>query len=419
MAYFSGLLQRPLSTAAVVAVAAVSTTTDFSNPKSDPNPNYVPNPNSIPNPNSQPLPTFTTTNLSHLTQNPPKSSNLFTNFSSPVASLPVIQSIYHYAKISSPKPIQTQNIQNISLSNSETMYKWHLPDPHSYQTSQSKPVKSNTVIILLGWLGAKQKHLSKYAEFYTSRGFNVISFTFPLSDVLSYKIGGKTEEELENFAEHLASWTEEEKDKNLVFHTFSNTGWLTYGVILEKFRKQNPSAIEKIKGCIVDSAPVAAPDPQVWASGFSAAFLKKNSVATKGSFANVNNQRTDVLVLSDSNSDPKPDLTEAALLAVLERVFDVVLNLPSINRRLSDVFDLLSTNQPQQCPQLYIYSSSDRVIPSKSVESFVEKQRKAGKTVRSCDFITSPHVDHFRANPSLYGAQLTRFLDDFVCKEEC
>lgn len=36
-----------------------------------------------------------------------------------------------------------------------------------------------------------------------------------------------------------------------------------YGALLEKFREQDSSVIGKIKGCIVDSAPVAAPDPQV------------------------------------------------------------------------------------------------------------------------------------------------------------
>lgn len=36
-----------------------------------------------------------------------------------------------------------------------------------------------------------------------------------------------------------------------------------YGVILEKFQNQDPSLMGRIKGCIVDSAPVAASDPQV------------------------------------------------------------------------------------------------------------------------------------------------------------
>lgn len=33
--------------------------------------------------------------------------------------------------------------------------------------------------------------------------------------------------------------------------------------MLEHFQRQDPSLMEKIRGCIVDSAPVANPDPQV------------------------------------------------------------------------------------------------------------------------------------------------------------
>lgn len=36
-----------------------------------------------------------------------------------------------------------------------------------------------------------------------------------------------------------------------------------YGVILEKFKEQDPSLMGRIRGCVIDSAPVAAPDPQV------------------------------------------------------------------------------------------------------------------------------------------------------------
>jgi len=39
--------------------------------------------------------------------------------------------------------------------------------------------------------------------------------------------------------------------------------YCSYGVILENLQRQDASAVEKIKACVVDSAPVAAPDPQV------------------------------------------------------------------------------------------------------------------------------------------------------------
>lgn len=77
------------------------------------------------------------------------------------------------------------------------------------------------------------------------------------------------------------------------------------------------------------------------------------------------------------------------------------------------MLSMLSSRQPS-CPQLYIYSSADRVIPVGSVESFVEKQRRAGHDVRACNFVSTPHVDHFRNDPKLYTSQLTQFLDECV-----
>lgn len=72
----------------------------------------------------------------------------------------------------------------------------------------------------------------------------------------------------------------------------------------------------------------------------------------------------------------------------------------------------LLTSQQPSCPQLYIYSSADRVIPAGSVESFVEKQREAGHEVWACNFVSTPHVDHFRNDPKLYTSQLTQFLEE-------
>ncbi|KAJ3689171.1 hypothetical protein LUZ61_018335 [Rhynchospora tenuis] len=415
MASFSGLLQRPLSTVAVVTAAAVWT--DL--------PDRVSN-RRQPDLGSK-LDAPALTGLSSFTPGAKLCSNRGSHvdnlkwshtFCAPVASLPVIQTVYQYARIAELKEPE-KPIPAISSTSSDVMYKWHLPDPRAYRVSGDNcgSIKSKAVVVLLGWLGSKQRHLKKYAEWYTSRGYHVITFTFPMSDVVSYRVGGKAERDLELLASHLANWVEEEGG-SLVFHTFSNTGWLAYGGILEKLRKKDPSSIDKIKGCIVDSAPVDAPDPQVWASGFSAAFLKKNSVASKGSSPVPNKRRMDVVVVSESGSglDLKPAFHEAALLGVLEKFFDVILNIPSINRRLSDILDVLSSKQPK-CPQLYIYSSADRVIPAKSVESFIEKQRKSGHSVRSCDFVSSPHVDHYRNHPALYTTQLTQFLEDCLLQE--
>ncbi|XP_042410725.1 transmembrane protein 53-A-like [Zingiber officinale] len=117
-------------------------------------------------------------------------------------------------------------------------------------------------------------------------------------------------------------------------------------------------------------------------------FCCSSQKATKG------NARPGLNLVDSENlcAGPKPAVTEGAL-------------------RLADVLELLTSEQPK-CPQLYIYSSADQVIPAKSVESFIERQRRAGHEVRACDFLSSPHVDHFRNHRALYDTQLASFLDD-------
>ncbi|XVE49705.1 hypothetical protein DITRI_Ditri01bG0102600 [Diplodiscus trichospermus] len=434
MGSLSGIIQRPLAAAAAVAVASVSA--DFSVKLPSPSLDTSSTSEQIETSASHSLPESKSSLLGHISASKlanlsfvsrirvplpsvnfpvPNSGRNFPNvLCSSVASSPLLVNLYQSAELAkaSEPAVFTESI---STSVPDVLYRWHLPEPSAIDvsgTSDCSSAKSRTVVVLLGWLGSKQKHLKRYAEWYTSRGYHAITFTFPMIDVISYQSGGKAEQNIDMLVNHLADWLEEEHGKNLVFHTFSNTGWLTYGVILEKFQKQDPSLMGRIGGCIVDSAPVAAPDPQVWASGFSAAFLKKHSIATKG-FASSSESDMGALDGKREVSEPKPAITEAALLLVLEKFFGVVLNFPGVNRRLSDVLGLLSSGQPS-CPQLYMYSSADRVIPADYVESFIERQKGCGREVRACNFVSTPHVDHFRNDPKLYTSQLTQFLDDCV-----
>lgn len=80
----------------------------------------------------------------------------------------------------------------------------------------------------------------------------------------------------------------------------------------------------------------------------------------------------------------------------------------------------MKSGQPR-CPQLYIYSSADKVIPAQFVESFIAEQQRIGHQVRACNFVSTPHVDHMRNYPELYRTQLTEFLEDCVltcCKHD-
>ncbi|XP_058090934.1 uncharacterized protein LOC131237262 isoform X2 [Magnolia sinica] len=50
-------------------------------------------------------------------------------------------------------------------------------------------------------------------------------------------------------------------------------------------------------------------------------------------------------------------------------------------RRLRKIISILSSDQPP-CPQLYLYSTTDKVIPARSAESFIQEQKKSGRNVK-------------------------------------
>ncbi|KAL9271816.1 hypothetical protein AKJ16_DCAP24278 [Drosera capensis] len=81
--------------------------------------------------------------------------------------------------------------------------------------------------------------------------------------------------------------------------------------------------------------------------------------------------------------------------------------------RLSEVLFVLSESHPS-CPQLYLYSTGHKVIPFQSVESFIEEQRRIGKEVQSFNFVSSPHVDHYRRFLDLYTSKTPLRRDEML-----
>ncbi|KAF6136326.1 hypothetical protein GIB67_042811 [Kingdonia uniflora] len=197
---------------------------------------------------------------------------------------------------------------------------------------------------------------------------------------------------------------------SLIYRLHIVTVIYSYGAILDILQCRG-NFMDKIKGCVVDSGGDPNIDPQVWAAGFSAALLKKRSSSTLPS-----SEATEGPELQTNNSVPKvqendPLLVETVLLSILEKFFYFILKFPDINRRLSKIISILSKNQPP-CPQLYLYSTADRVIPFGSVELFIEDQKMIRKNVRTYNFGSSPHVDHYRSFPQLYSTKLNEFLEE-------
>ncbi|XP_071913525.1 uncharacterized protein [Coffea arabica] len=195
-------------------------------------------------------------------------------------------------------------------------------------------------------------------------------------------------------------------------------GWLgskpkhlrRYGAILDNLQSR-PDLMEKIKGIIVDSGADANIDPKVWAAGFTAALLKKYSSSSYPSVEGVGRNQLESGVDTSKLREKEPLFVETLLLSAFEKLFSYLLNLNDVKQRLTDIISVLSKNQPS-CPQLYLYSTADKVIPFTSVETFVDEQKRSGKNVWAFNFGASPHVDHYRTFPSVYTSELERFLNE-------
>uniref|UniRef100_A0A803PFF5 Cytidyltransferase-like domain-containing protein n=1 Tax=Cannabis sativa TaxID=3483 RepID=A0A803PFF5_CANSA len=282
-----------------------------------------------------------------------------------------------------------------SFSSLSQISHYHSPSPlsqtndgvSSWSSASQNPINGNdgvlggkndceVAVVLLGWLGCKTRHLKRYAEWYNSRGFHTVTFVTNVREVLWFDLARRAEERVLTLADELISWVSEKgpdgKERCLVFHTFSNTGW--YGTIVEALHIR-PDLVDKVKGCIVDSGAAEPFSPKVWAAGFSAAILKKRSASTL---------QTNIESLSNTKEKEQP-VIEVVLLSLLETLFAILLNFPDVNRRLTNVVSVLSKKQPP-CPQLYLYSTADKVVPYQSIESFIEEQKEMGREVKSFNF---------------------------------
>ena len=63
------------------------------------------------------------------------------------------------------------------------------------------------------------------------------------------------------------------------------------------------------------------------------------------------------------------------------------------------------------CPQLYLYSSSDALIPHQHIELFMAQQAARGAEVQAHCWRDSAHVEHYRKHPEEYRNLLRSFAE--------
>lgn len=66
--------------------------------------------------------------------------------------------------------------------------------------------------------------------------------------------------------------------------------------------------------------------------------------------------------------------------------------------------------RPPSWPHSYLYSRADQVIRHRDIEVFIDTLKRKGVPVDSYDFVSSPHVSHFKKFPEEYALKCRDFL---------
>ncbi|CAF97742.1 unnamed protein product, partial [Tetraodon nigroviridis] len=237
------------------------------------------------------------------------------------------------------------------------------------------------VVILLGWAGCKDKHLSKYSSIYNEQGCVTIRYTAPLKTIfISESFGYK---ELKSTALKLLEilYDYEVENSPVLFHIFSNGGFMLYRYIVDLLHTDKQFGSLCVIGAVVDSAP---------GSG---------------------NVRGAVRALN-ATLDPSvsPALRSALIAVFAVAVFVLRIILYPLTKYIHKNHYDAVRERPPGWPHLHLYSTADQVIRHRDIEAFVDTLKQKGVPVDSFDFVSTPHVGHFRQFPEQYALNCRNFL---------
>ncbi|KAG7525040.1 transmembrane protein 53 [Solea senegalensis] len=237
------------------------------------------------------------------------------------------------------------------------------------------------VVILLGWAGCKDKHLSKYSAIYNEQGCVIIRYTAPLKTLfISEPIGYK---ELRGMALKLLEilYDYEVENSPIFFHVFSNGGFMLYRYIIELLHSDKQFSSLSVLGAVVDSAPGSRDIPGAL--------------------------RAMTSVLGPRVS-PLLRFLLLAVFAVVIFLLRIVL-YPLTKFIHKNHYDAVQ-DRPPVWPHFFIYSKADQVVRHSDIELFMETLKLKDVPVDNFNFVSSPHVGHFRDFPEQYALKCRDFL---------
>ncbi|XP_066261609.1 transmembrane protein 53 [Euwallacea similis] len=240
--------------------------------------------------------------------------------------------------------------------------------------------KKLPIVVLFGWAGCKDKYLAKYSQIYEERGLITLRYTAPVKWLFMKRqqmtiIGQKLVKLLFelNFDNH-----------PIIVHCFSNGGAFLYQNFSQALDHSDKPL--ELKGVVFDSAP---------GRRRVASLFRALTAIVEGNFLyNISLSLVMTLFLS----------------AVW--LFEVITNqfLTREKEHTNNPFENLKMEK-NRCPQHFIYSKNDDLIPHTDVESFASFRRKLGVDVTTLCYENSLHVKHLPENKESYVSSVFQFIN--------
>jgi hypothetical protein len=243
---------------------------------------------------------------------------------------------------------------------------------HISEKNDSNKIRNNkTLVVVAGWMGAKEKQLKPYVSFYNKNGIDVISFSVGPMHILKPE---SATTQMRNILDEIKKQGETNQINSVCFHHFSVGGYL-FGQMLRLLAAESTkydSVVKTIKGQIFDSPPDI--------NGISSGISKGIGI---------------------------PVFLQGFVKATIDAYLNMTAKTTGVEHKAaSDAFHANQIN----APALWFYSKADLVARWQDCETVTGKWESSGIDVTKCMWEHTPHIQHGRKDPDRYFATLEDFL---------
>ena len=267
-----------------------------------------------------------------------------------------------------------------------TQHSFEFDDLTLFNKGECEP---RAVVLLLGWWGAKTKHLSKYAEIYRQKHCFTVQAIGDKIAVLAHD-NSSLDDCICTAVQHMAKLLNAvENDIPVIVHAFSNGGAyllerLEKLILKARETKANADLIlvgERMKGQIFDSSPVY-PSVEAATKAMVPVFPSKFMQMLIGTIFYIN--------------------------GALSLFFKFITGKKTYEEQFWE--HMISTEMCKN--QAYIYSTTDTITNVEHLECLIEsREALSDSNVRRLKFEDSQHVQHLRTHPNDYDKMVSEMIE--------